>query len=521
MHIKKIDLTNFRSFEATGPIVLGAINVLIGENNSGKSSVIRAIRYLQQGIQDRAKDVRAEAQNTSITLEIYTDQKHPLFANEDYLRYVYQLKSDDRNSGALTHQVFNRSGISVFNQLDVHIDTTLHSEFTNREPSHFLVPFLSKRKGYAYSPSVASGDATIVQPEFSNLPAKVSRLSTPSFPGYDLYSRACKEILGYEIASTPHPNGQMPGVYLPDATAITIEQMGDGVPSILFLLSQLSTSKKKVFLIEELENDLHPNALKALLDLIEQSATDNENQFVISTHSNIVVTRLASIANAKLFRITSDKTARIPTSTIEELEATTDERVQVLQDLGYALSDFHLHEGWLIFEEASAESICRNYLIPWFAPELKRIKTISARGVNSVPAYFSDVSRLVLFTHITPIYKSRTWVLVDGDTAGNKVVTQLKSNFKNTPADRFNLLDKDAFERYYPTQFQADVDRVLAIQDKTQRQHEKNALRVQVIDWISSHPEDAKSAFLISAANVIEKLHEIEQAFLAQTSAKN
>jgi predicted ATPase len=521
MRVNQMKLTNFRSFAETGPIILGSINVLIGENNSGKSSIIRAIRYLQQGIQDRAKDVRAGTLGAAISLDICTDQKHPKFADEDTLNFVYELKSNDRASGQVKVQVFNPVGLQIFNQLDGNIDAVLPSEFINREPSHFLVPFLSKRKGLGYNPSVASGEAASVQPEFSNLPSKVSRLSAPSFPGYELYSRACKEILGYEIASTPHQNGQMPGLYLEDTTAITIEQMGDGVPSILFLLSQLATSKKKVFLIEELENDLHPNALKALLDLIEQSATENENQFVISTHSNIVVTRLASIANAKLFRITSDKTARIPTSTIEELEATTDERVQVLQDLGYALSDFHLHEGWLIFEETSAESICRDYLIPWFTPELKRIKTISARGVNSVPAYFSDVSRLVLFTHIMPIYKSRTWVLVDGDTAGNKVVTQLRSSFKHTPSDRFNLLDKDAFERYYPTQFQADVDRVLAIQDKTQRQHEKNELRVHVVDWISSHPEDAKSAFLISAANVIEKLQEIEQAFLAQTSAKN
>ena len=68
--------------------------------------------------------------------------------------------------------------------------------------------------------------------------------------------------------------------------------MGDGVPNVVGLLADLALTKGKMFLIEEPENDLHPSALKALLELVEDGAT--HNQIVVSTHSNIVARHLGS-----------------------------------------------------------------------------------------------------------------------------------------------------------------------------------------------------------------------------------
>ena len=53
------------------------------------------------------------------------------------------------------------------------------------------------------------------------------------------------------------------------------------------MLAEITLAKNKLFLIEEPENDLHPKALKALLELILESSASN--QFVISTHSNTLI----------------------------------------------------------------------------------------------------------------------------------------------------------------------------------------------------------------------------------------
>ena len=513
MRVNRIQLDNFRSFETTGEIHFDDVNVLIGENNSGKSSIIRAIRYLQQGILDAAKDVRFGNNAARVALWINAEGKHPQVSDHVELQIVYNVTSHNRADGSVGIQVFGADGEIVTDIGAFATGQNFPFAFRSQEPDHFVVPFLSKRKTGRYSSAINLDEATSVPLDASSLAAKVSRLSTPSFPGYDLYSNACKEILGIQIANAPNPLGQLPSMYLPDRTAISIEQMGDGVPSVLFLLSQLATSKRKVFLIEELENDLHPKALKALLDLVVQSAQVDENQFIISTHSNIVVTHLAKLEKFKLFRVSNERGAPVPTSTIEVVDATVQARIEVLQDLGYTLSDFHLFEGWLIFEEASAESICRNYLIPWFAPKLRKVRTIAAGGVDKVEAKYEDVGRLVLFTHLIPTYADRVWVLVDGDSAGLNVVEKLHNDFRRIPPDRFGSFDQNDFERYYPERFQEEANDALKIENRKLRQDAKNALRCKVEAWIDSDEDQAKDAFQKSASDVIGKLQDVERTF--------
>src|SRR5688572_15663099 len=119
--------------------------------------------------------------------------------------------------------------------------------------------------------------------------------------------------------------------------------MGEGVPNIVHLLASLATSSGKLFLIEEPENDLHPSALRLLLDLIIESST--KNQFVISTHSNIVVSHLCGSSNSQLLRVTSAREVLPLNSRVEVVPRSSEARFAVLRELGYASSDFDLWEG--------------------------------------------------------------------------------------------------------------------------------------------------------------------------------
>lgn len=58
MRFKSVALRNFRSFVSTGHIELGNINILIGANNSGKSSIIKALHLIQNGALHPYPDVR-------------------------------------------------------------------------------------------------------------------------------------------------------------------------------------------------------------------------------------------------------------------------------------------------------------------------------------------------------------------------------------------------------------------------------------------------------------------------------
>ena len=158
---------------------------------------------------------------------------------------------------------------------------------------------------------------------------------------------------------------QILGVQVDRYTNIPLEAMGAGLSGTLSLLVGLSVASDKLFVIEEPEDDLHPAALKALMDAIAESCEQN-NQFIISTHNSTVLTRLAGLPDLKVFHVTSDNA--IPPSSQFIPVSDKGDRINVLQDLGYGLADLDLGEGWLIFEESSAERLIRQYLAPWFAP---------------------------------------------------------------------------------------------------------------------------------------------------------
>jgi hypothetical protein len=107
-----------------------------------------------------------------------------------------------------------------------------------------------------------------IEPTFHRLAARLARLSNPAFPGHDRYSTACEDILGFVVTAIPSDSGQEPGVFVSRDETIPLARMGEGVPNIVGLLVDLALYERKLFLMEEIENDLHPLALKSLLRMI-------------------------------------------------------------------------------------------------------------------------------------------------------------------------------------------------------------------------------------------------------------
>lgn len=506
MKVSQLRIQGFRSFEDSGDIPLGQINILVGPNNSGKSTVLKALHSLQEGYGAGASDVRQGVPASAIVIEVSNVNGVPnwgvSYREGASVVFSHIVKTQDGQSATLEIQASNQSG-SVFSGSNVVLP--------NREPHNFIVPFLSRRKTVYFTEQVNLDHAMLMNLDMSMLSAKLSRVANPVFPAYEAYANACKEILGFVVTSIPSISGQLPGIYLPSMASLPISQMGDGVPHIVHLLVNLATSKDKLFLIEEPENDLHPQALKALLDLIAESAKDN--QFVISTHSNIVVSHLCAAPDSHLFRVSAPKGILPTTASITKVAEKPAARLDVLRELGYSFSDLALWEGWLILEEASAETIIRNYLIPMFAPALRVVRTISAAGVDRVEPTFDDLNRLVLFLHLEPAYKEHAWVRVDGDTPGRNMVERLKSKYQGWPAHAFATFKQENFEQYYPAEFSDHVTVALAHKDVARRREAKQRLLKEVRGWLDEDPSRARVALKVSAGDVIAQLKEMERHF--------
>ncbi|MEU3923062.1 ATP-binding protein [Streptomyces sp. NPDC029004] len=513
MRIKNVTVSGWKGFEAAS-IELSQINVLVGRNNSGKSALIRAVQFLQTGAGIPQDEIRLGSEKATIQYDIedfdvsryapgLSGGVASALVEEGVVQAVHveaYLQRPERNQ----HQ-----GWAVVSHV-LHGNDSVFGGFpkiSQAEPDNFIYPYLSKRKVHNYDRQVDKGKADQVTGNLQLLSAKVARLTGPGYPGSEQFADLCNRLLGMLLGTVMVENGQLVGFTVGRLGSITIESMGEGVSSLLGLITDLCVAEGQLFLIEEPENDIHPDGLKALLDvIIEKSAN---NQFIVSTHSNIVVKYLASAPNSRLFQVEQRQDGRgVPTSTVKLVES-TEARSDVLRDLGYDLHDFDLAEGWLILEESSAERIILDYLIPWFAPRLTRIRTVSAGGTGGVEPTFREFGKLVLFVHREEVFKHRAWVVVDGDPSGQDAVEKLKNKYTAWPADRFRCFSKARFEDYYPPLFQQQVEEAFS-RPKREQQEAKSALRQKVQDWCDENRELAKEELARSAAEVIAVLQEIE-----------
>lgn len=500
MHVTTVRLRGFQSFEDSEDIALAPrLTVLVGRNNAGKSSIVQALALGQHGL----------------TLQ----GRPPIRVGHEQAEVVINLGNFDARfftgGGQVPGELLGtgvRYGITLGlaqARRDLRSPTAPNAAYgtdgwQSDEPNNFVFPILAARKGGYLQEEVTAQATKRIQLDMANLPAKVLRLLNGD--RREEFDVACTRMLELRIRTTPAQQGQQIATLIQNGNFIPLTAMGEGVRGIVSLLVTLLSASQQLILIEEPENDLHPQALKGLLDVIIRASSSN--QIVVTTHSPLVATHLGAEPESRLYEVSLDSSAGVPTSRVSAVTGPV-ARTELLISLGNDPVDIGLWSGWLIFEEASAEAIIRQYLIPWFVPYLARARTISAAGASRTVPLVDDFVRLFLFAHLEPVYRERCWVIADGEATGQEAMQKLREKYATWPAEHFTTWGKPVFERYYPQRFSEQISAIEHERDRHTRDALKKALREEVVAWCDSEPDAARAEFATSAQEVIRVLQDI------------
>lgn len=487
MWIEQLSLLNVRTFESETISFEKGVNLLIGPNNSGKSTVIGAIAHFQNF--GRIGKEATRLGKTAAALSIKLKDADKFFETDEEL---------------------------MMSNLEHHQMTGENSKIklSDKDADSFMFPFLSHRKVDRYNEPSREGSHRISQ-DNSDLSSRLSIISNPTHPSNKEYFEACKAILGFEVANIQTKNGLVPGVYIGKNT-IPIEAMGDGVGMVAGFLTRLASAEGNLFLIEEPENDLHPSALKKLLTLIV-SASD-KNQFIISTHSHLVLRHLGGLKKSKIFSLAKTGDSADSITNVKEVESSEDKN-QVLLDLGYEINDLDSYDAWLFFEEASMEKIVRDILIPMFVPEIHgRVRTFSTRGYGNMRSRFDELNSLFVYLNLDFKYKSRAWAFVDDGTDEQNMLEGLKKVYVGKhkwDPNCFVQLKKHDLEDYYPSKFNKEKKKVKDAKGSDIEKKLKGELCEKVISWAR---EDKKAEIILndSFKEVIDQLKLVEKKLKAK-----
>lgn len=158
-----------------------------------------------------------------------------------------------------------------------------------------------------------------------------------------------------------------------EVNRIALSKMGSGVKTVLLVLLNLivrpifesESINSYVFAFEELENNLHPAMQRRLYNYIKEYSEKTTTYFFLTTHSNVVIDAFSTYEKSQIIHVTHDG-IKTTTSTLLSFQ----DIKKLLNELGLKASDI-LQSNGVIWVEGPSD---RNYLNKWIkliAPDLK------------------------------------------------------------------------------------------------------------------------------------------------------
>ena len=326
---------------------LNRVNIFVGQNNAGKS---RVLRELSKASTDslRFRDGRTAnfAGRMNDVLAKATESLRPVFKNPPILK-IQEAKEVDSEE---------YSAEELFSFTDVWNEITSESAIRNAKkrglsPDSFRT-YLEKAH-----PSVEEGSNILAEAQSAVFRHKLPRFYIPVlrglrtfseskddvfasrttrdyfhdeksrpvvFTGLELYERLASMLLGereardkvreYEdfLRKSLYRNQTVTIIPKVESDVVHVRiggderpiyELGDGVQSMILLTVLPFVEEAALFFIEEPENYLHPGMQRKLLELLLESDYAKRHHFFLTTHSNHLLDMAVDFSGISVFRV--------------------------------------------------------------------------------------------------------------------------------------------------------------------------------------------------------------------------
>lgn len=381
----RIQVSDYRCFRGTREIIEGLkhINILVGRNNSGKSTFLSAVRFALAGNLDGAVHTELDG---AVSIGIAFDR-------DQYDKMHFQAIAKCGEGQEVRAYRPSETAINYFVGqycfADRHRSEFRFSSVTGgKAPDDDAIPIQEvgkmisecHRELFDKVNWLSVDSERDVRPESSNFSRVLpngngvtscieGQINQVDFNRLDLVEvdllNALNQILTpdnhYERLLVRRRPNQEWEIFLIEENkgAIALSSTGSGIKTILQILTNLILvpkvfcydNAKVVYAFEELENNLHPTVLRRLFEFIRNFSLVNDCCIFITTHSHVVIDQFSSDENAQIIHLTHDGYS----SNAKTITSRPD-GYSVLQDLGVKASDL-LQTNVVVWVEGPTDAI--------------------------------------------------------------------------------------------------------------------------------------------------------------------
>ncbi|BAU31673.1 AAA family ATPase [Microcella alkaliphila] len=304
--LERIRIERFKSI-SDSTIDLARVNVLVGPNNAGKSSVLQAMQFAVSVAQSLKLDGSASWRSDVLAGSLATQQLiYTPLRDVQALAAGGALRQGD--SSAIAVSFFadggTKAAVTVKRGKNRNIAVKIAGRELGEQLSLVETPFSVVSPGLAGMPAyeefkspglvrraAARGDANSV---FRNVLWTLRQ----DPPGWKEFSDSLRRVfhdIQIDVEFNEQTDEHINATITREGLTLPIDAAGTGVLQAIQVLSYISVYKPKLLILDEPDSHLHPDNQRKLMRLIASEAEDRDFQVVMSSHSRHIIDETGSL----------------------------------------------------------------------------------------------------------------------------------------------------------------------------------------------------------------------------------
>ena len=303
---KNLEINNFRGIEHLKIDNFFRVNVFLGQNSSGKSSVLESLIML----------VGMSNPDLPQLINTIRGRNYSGFSDLSYFFRNGDLKTKPEIAAELMDDTKRHLSLEMIYKFDEksqgdfqngQIPTSETKTFLNTLRMLFDVKSSSGTKGYECGITVGANGMTTGKKMAEGYMEKNSVAFIPADlasgnPVNDLVELIKRKRKDYVLEMMQKFDSRIPAVEILNNAAyigleginelMMVNMMGDGMRRYLNIVAASANPTNNILLIDEIDNGLHYSAYKKLWEAIFALATDTNKQVFVTTHSKETLYRL-------------------------------------------------------------------------------------------------------------------------------------------------------------------------------------------------------------------------------------